>query len=375
MFYLVWLVMLITPSVIFAAPTISTVSGSLIGGAQVTISGSNFGHSGPNVVLYDDFSEPIAEGEEFSTTAVIGNWAQMRGRKYSDSLLSNGQGARLITEEGHIQNYFIFPQPESEVFVSSYAYVPTGYRFPAASLLETMPTISALKHHWLYYGPNGYGSVGHDNFGPNWTGANWHTVTSNKSKTYVYQRWGNPGWEWGKPVRWSHWLKGNGMSQTGTKGAFQGVTSTGQVNHVYEEANMNGKVWFVPTWEGDGMPYAWDRLSLVGYFRGGAGYPTDNYVIDDVYLAVGENAAARIEFGNAPVYADSTKLTISTPDNWSDTEIIATIREGRFVEGELVYLFIIDRNNKPSIGYGPMSFGSDASIVGGLIPPPALRLM
>ena len=61
----------------------------------------------------------------------------------------------------------------------------TDSRWPL--LEETMPTISALKHHWIYYGNYGYGAgKGHDVFGPNWTGSAWHTTTSNEVKDICF---------------------------------------------------------------------------------------------------------------------------------------------------------------------------------------------
>ena len=110
----------------------------------------------------------------------------------------------------------------------------------------------------------------------------------------------------------------------------------------------------------DGMPYAWDRLSIVGYFRSGNSYPRDNYVIDDVYLAVGPNSAARVEIGNKSDYFSCTKMAISTPTSWSDTRINVTLREGNFNPGEKAYLFIVDADNNPSPGR-PVTFGGTSS--------------
>ncbi len=349
------LLLTLIPFSAYASPNINSVDGIVASNSVISISGSAFGKNGPNIVLFDDFSSGALENELLPEKAIIGSWPQNNGRLYKDSFLSGGQGARMITENGHVINRFIFSSPASEVFISSIAYVPKGYRFPTSETLEAMPPISALKHHWFYYGPKGYSTYGHDNFGPNWTGANWLTITSNKSKTYVYQRWGSPGWEWGKPVRWTHWLKGNGMDSNGTLGYFQGITSTNQIVEEYNETNMDGKVWFVPDWEADGMPFAWDRLSIPGYIRSGSSFPEDNYVIDDVYLAIGPNSAARVEIGNSPTYKSATKLAISTIETWTENEITTRIRQGGFSEGEEVFIFVIDNQNNPSVGFGPFT--------------------
>ena len=52
---------------------------------------------------------------------------------WPDSSLSKGRGARLIKQDGHVNNLKLFNGNYSEVFVSSRAYVPKGYRFPMAA--------------------------------------------------------------------------------------------------------------------------------------------------------------------------------------------------------------------------------------------------
>ena len=251
------------------------------------------------------------------------------------------------------------------------------FRFPIASALKTLPTISALKHHWFYYGNRGYAAgEGHDILGPTWTGSGFMKVTTNESKTYVYQQWGDVAWEWDKPVRWTHWFKGDSNNDASkTKGYFQGINSTKQVYSKYNSSNMGGKTWFSQSYENAGMPYAWDRMTLVGYFRSGSSYPRDNYVIDDVYLAVGPNSAARVEIGNKSDYCSCTKMAICTPTSWSPTSINVTVREGNFNPGEKAYLFIVDANNNPSTGravtFGGTSTSSSSSSTTSNQPPPA----
>ncbi len=77
---------------------------------------------------------------------------------------------------------------------------------------------------------------------------------------------------------------------------------------------------------------------------------------DDIYFAVGPNAAARVEIGNNAVYEKCTKMSIATPITWSDTEVIATIREGSFRPNEDVYLFVVNAENVYSAGFGPFKF-------------------
>ena len=349
------------PSIAISSPSITSINGTVSIGSGITVNGTGFGSSGPKILLFDDFGRG-SEGEKFSTNANIGSWSTMNGYVFNDSALSRGKGARLIDEGGHVNNYKIFGGAYSEVFISSIAYVPAGYRFPAASELRKMPDISSLKHYWIYYGSSGYANgKGHDIFGPSWTGNGWLTVSSNEYKDQVFSQWGNTAWEWDKPVRWTQWIKGDSQNNlTNTKGYFQGINSSSQVYKNWDKSNMGGKSWFGSWYEKDGMPYAFDRLSLVGYFRSGSSWPKDNYVIDDVYLAVGPNSAARVEIGNKPDYNSCTKMAISTPTSWSSSKINVTVREGTFEPGEKGYLFVVDADNNPSSGF-PVTFGGSSS--------------
>ena len=231
-----------------------------------------------------------------------------------------------------------------------------GTVFPQLLPEKSMPTVSGLKQQWfLLWSEGNGGGLGHDILGITWTGNGFMRATSNEGKDYVYQEWGDVAWVLGEPVGWTNWFKGDGLNRAGTKGYFQGISSAKQISRDYNSSNMGGKTWFGPWYEKEGMPYAWDRLSIVAYFRSGCSYPRDNYVIDDVYLAVGANSAARVEIGNKSVYTSCTKMAISTPTSWSDGRINFTVREGNFQPGEKAFVFVVDSNNNFSAGY-PVTF-------------------
>jgi len=72
---------------------------------------------------------------------------------------------------------------------------------------------------------------------------------------------------------------------------------------------------------------------------------------DDIYVAAGPNAAARVEIGDAPTYKASRTLAISTPQTWSDDKIVFTLRAGPFTDFSHAYLYVVDANNNVSKGY------------------------
>jgi hypothetical protein len=100
----------------------------------------------------------------------------------------------------------------------------------------------------------------------------------------------------------------------------------------------------------------------MGYARSGADFNGGhNWVIDDVYIATGPNAAARVEIGNATTYTACTNLALITPDSWSSNLIIATVRQGRFASGSKVYLYVSDASgNVNSTGF-PITLGTSST--------------
>ena len=351
-------------SVAFSAPSITSIVGKINDGHQIKISGKYFGSEGPNIILFDDFSRGVA-GEVLSTNATVGMWDSLSSRCWEDSFLSNGKGARVIGPNGTIRGYILFGGEYAEFFVSSRAYVPSGYRFPNATGLETFNSeeFVNMKFHWVYYGNYGHGGGwGHDLWTPDihGTSGTWRLISTNESKSKVLQTSGSPGWEWGVPVRWTTWIRGNARNDEGTDGFFQGLTSSQHISHIWNTDNMDGKYWFSDEYESEGMPYAFDRMSIPGYFRHPS-YPPDNFVIDDVYVAVGPTARARVEIGNNATYASCTKLAICTINSWSTNQINAVVREGGFSANDSVYLFAIDSDGDISSGYGPLTFEGEST--------------
>lgn len=358
---IVVLIILFFPGLLYSAPSITSAS---ISGTTVTVSGSSFG-SGPSILFFDDFSDETA-GQEVDGDGITGTYdTTCRGYGYSDTLLSNDIGLRvrgMASDNYQCNNRVLLGSDYTEVFVSSMVYIPDGYVFPRDGMEteETMPDISALKHFWVYDSEDGYAGIteGADLYGPNWTGSGWYAVASNDAGISTFDT-RDAGWEWDVPFRWTYWFKSNGLSSSGTDGMFQSVRSTGITQYDY----ANYKAMHV-----SGHPkYSWDRISFPGYIRNLTSYDADhNYVIDDVYIAAGSNAAARVELGDNSVYANCTKLAIQTHTSWSSTSISTTLRYGPFDSGDTVYVFVIDSNNDPSSGYEttipsgsePVAFGT-----------------
>ncbi|MFA6392255.1 MAG: MopE-related protein, partial [Patescibacteria group bacterium] len=74
----------------------------------------------------------------------------------------------------------------------------------------------------------------------------------------------------------------------------------------------------------------------------------DEFFYDNIYI---DKSIARVELGNAPTYAGSTRRDVQIPTAWGST-IQITINKGSFTSGQTAYLYVTDNNgNVNSTGY------------------------
>lgn len=108
------------------------------------------------------------------------------------------------------------------------------------------------------------------------------------------------------------------------------------------------------------------RISINGYARDQAD-GTENYrwYYDDVYIAIGTGARARVEIANAQTWgstasASTLDMTICTPTSWASdgSSVTCTVRSGSFANGASAYLFVIDANGNVSDQDGNSGNGS-----------------
>lgn len=328
-----------------AAPAISGVSGTVSNGNTVTISGSGFG-TGPNIVLFDDF-EKGTNGSNIKTgagSAQVGKWDFIEGTrvpKYSNANKVSGTLAFRADMSSYWRELVTTHLPSStkKIFMSWWTLIPSGTVLPGTG----DPAGINWKNIWL----QGEGTTDDDLVIPGFLGADSFLVTSN---SLPYTRWFSLDFNIGQWKRISYYVNGGSGSNSGSF-KFWELTSSG----ISQRINDNN----VTILESGGV---FEQICLNGYGRVTSNcYPT----FDDVYIATGDNALARIEIGNNATYVNCTKLAVVTPDSWSTNSISAKVWQGNFVASEQAYLFIIDSTGTPSPGY-PITFGSSG---GGTTPP------
>lgn len=326
--HLIGVLISLIPLSAIATPTITSVSGNIVDSATITISGTSFG-SGPTVELYDNFElgvdgDPIAVG---TNSAPVGEWGANSGtystysnaQKVSGSLSMRGDWTGPQQWWCRVEYYF--PSSARKVYGSWWLYVQGAV--PGYNTNEGVN----FKSVWLFY------SVAqNDIILPNFF--NWpleYRITGNGSGTY--NDWIDLDFQVGR------WIRISAYVEVASNGAglirLWELTSTG----VIQRFNETG------TWPSG------NAFTTIRFNGNGRITPNCYTYFDDVYVASGDNALARIEIGNASTYANCTNLAVCTPTAWGDTSITATVRLGSFTPGQTAYLFVVDSTGSVSSGY------------------------
>jgi hypothetical protein len=335
------------PNFVWGAPSVSGVSGTIGNGQTITVSGNGFGATGPDVFFYDSFEKGTLNN--IISTAVnsadIRQWTDNNsGIKYSSEYFhgggksmkmdwSLGAGSGPGLSYPNVQN--------SSILISWWQFMPTSSDVPGTN------NVDGPNWKWFWIGDEG----------DNWPwGSDFVTVCLDNScgasigvfpadDTLDPQREGGTWYD--TSFRKGTWMRFTVAMKNATSGAYiwnQELSSSGNV----VQFNLNN---IVTAHASD----PWNILTLPGYGR-----PDNNAVAyyDDVYVATGNSARARIEIGNSATYSGSTNLTLLTPTSWGDSSISATVRQGSFSNGATAYLYVIDSTGVVNaVGY-PITIGS-----------------
>lgn len=346
-------------SIAFSAPIISSVSGILLDGNTITIQGSGFGASGPNIVLFSDFEEgPVGTTVKIGPgSAKIGQWTSYTsGLPYRPVYDSSAKVSGNLSLRADNSLYwsnginFYFPSQVTvgqEIYASWWLYIPAGDWFPGEAASETN-----WKQFWFMRGDRG-----DDLVVPTQLVGSWYINGTSPYKYWLPTEF-NSYFIKGRWSRFSAWVRLGNASN----GAFQ--FSAMALNALNEQQWVNNNnVTILATGN------YWDHIGLNDYGRASNPcHPT----FDDIYIATGANARARVEIGSHSTYNASTKLAVSTINSWSDNVISATIRQGNFLNGSQAYLYVFDANGVVNVTGYPVTINSSLQI---LLPPTNLRII
>lgn len=342
---MVWLS--ISHSNVMAAPSISGIQGTVSNGQSITIDGSSFGASGPNVIIFDDFEggtngSPIMTG---NGSAQVGEWSKIEGEqipRYSNAAKVSGS----LSFRANMSSYWrelaevLLPSNTRQVFLSWWIYLPPGSKIPGTGVSGDVN----WKNVWI----QGAGTEDDDLVLPTFLPGSYFINGNNG----VYAKWITLDFQIGSWKRLWCWI-----SVDAGQMHFWELTNSG----VVQRDNANGATIL----KSGG---AFERVDINGYGRATSNsYPT----FDDVYIAAGNSARARVEIGNKSTYTACTKLTIASPTTWSNTRVVSTVWQGAFSSGETAYLYVIDANGSVNAQGYPITIGGGGGGGGEAPSPPA----
>ena len=331
-----------SPTGTLAAPAITSVEGTVGNGEMITITGTGFGSTGPTVAIFDDF-EKGTNGSVISIasgSASVNQWSVVSPDykpTYSTIQAHSGSKSLLIdfSQQGRwTQVHF---SGASRVYFSFWLLVPSNSCVPGVNNPD----------------------------GPNWkfamiSGNPW---PASDHTTVFLSDLPNPAF-----TTMSVWYDSAGINTGGWGSSsiikarwqryewyFYGHTSAGiiqgwELNSSTVRTQIQNQLNVYNLHSHD----LWGLVQFPAYARQDS--VAKNYY-DDIYVATGAGALARVEIGNNSTYSRCTNLAVITPVSWGSNSITATVRQGSFTAGSSAYLFIIDAAGVVSPGY-PVIIGS-----------------
>jgi len=309
----------------------------------VAITGSGFGGA-PNIVVFDDFDNQTSASVELNK-ALIGQWNTGSSFSSAPKVVDfDGGKAIAVNTPGTYtakisQIEALFPERVSSVFISYSVTVPEGRFFAGSTSDLTFPTGSSWKYTWILDGPNGVdGLTKYNVCAPSHVGRGNFMLVGN-SVSYGYFNMA-PSWSWHTKN-----YMGFGVMPHET----QPQTQNGHL--IFQLTGKKDRALIVNKLDKPIFPVtnstSFDRVQFPGWF-GNGDFTNFQAYYDDIYVATGRNAYARVELSDSLDIATSTINLTMPVVSWSDTEIIFKLSKNTYKKASQFYLRIYDRNNSSS---------------------------
>ena len=330
------------------ALAITGVTGTISNGQSVTITGTDFGATGPTVKVFDDFDAGTSGNRigDGVTSARVGSWRDSslacdptHYSVYSTGAAHSGSqsayqdwGAAPNPDGGAMWFGLDIGTPSARWYISYWVYIPSASDVPGYGESGG----ANWKLWWLstddLYGSDyGVQIISNDSpmnmaFGPIDGGEDRCSTGDYIESSFTKGRW----------MRMEFLLVG----ATDSSGAIYGwLMDSANARYLWASDDNDNTLYAAGS-------TGWRYLKMPGYAR--LDDDADTYY-DDVYVATGAGAQARVEIGNNATYTSCTNLAVCTPTAWGDTEITATVRAGSFTTGT-AYLFVVDASGNASAG-------------------------
>lgn len=338
---------LLSNDLLHAAPSISSVDSSQLSQGIVTVNGSGFG-AGAKIEVYDDFEHiGVATGDTLKIDqALVGQWSDSPYYKaiYDNFSLSGKHSAKLWDSANSVnaQIRHTFSSPIQSVYMSYWVAIPPGYPFPGNDNdYGGFSKDSSWKLAWLI--DQDYKGNSSDVCVPTHVGQGRAMLAGNDwnldGGIPDFPSW----WSFGNWIRVSVWLHAEPTSPT-TSGEIAFSTWSKEFGHSVYRRNQ-------AVFDADGTTTKqYQYINFPGWIRGfmnNNGRP----LYDDIYVASGPNAFARVELTDSTNYTNSTKFAVQKVLSWSDNQIKFQIVKSNIIDitNSAVHVFSGDASST-SIG-------------------------
>ncbi len=342
-----------------AAPALEAFTLKLEEGTQqyqLTLDGSGFG-APADIVLFDDFERgKDAAGElVVSSQNPLANWLPESVGLFET--LADGNTGVVVNRPGdneEAQMKLDFDTPQTELFVSFKVIIPDPHTGPDTNVRGEWSDSSSWKFLWLMDGEKGYASQDvfdfcvptHAGRGSHGLGGNSGGVIIPETGRRLYPT-GNfkELWDWDQFNKFDFWLKREQHNEALDIPDTLSLTyqTTNSLRKVLE-SNCDNCVMQFPD-----VNIQTSRIHIPGWFRT-TNSPNFRAVYDDIYIATGPNARARIELSDSADYSASTMAWVLPYTSWDDSagQITADIPKVLLDKHEELFLYVVDGNGERS---------------------------
>jgi hypothetical protein len=348
---------------LYAAPSISSINGTVTHGQYVTIHGSSFGtKSTAQPVVWDDCSG----------TSITSKWSG----GWPDTSLDPSYGITYRTPAQVGRN---IPLPHSHItkYLCGAHYPDNGPDEGYNVMVWKNRTISTFPSYtfasWYQRSDDnwefGLGSPGDDNYKcfDYSTGTSPYTMDSSTDSNWYIEYNTRPT---SRTSSCSWHLNDDGGSLTsgvswwysGAVNPMSGVWTKIEVEICYTSQTSG----YIKLWENGTLKINYagptDRYSGTARNDGIGGYArskpsTSNWrYFADLYL---DYSRARVIIGNASTFSSSTIREVQVPTSWSDSSVTIKVNQGGFADEATAYLYVVDDTGTPNSAGYPITFGEE----------------
>jgi hypothetical protein len=308
----IMLLSLLLPVLAEAAPQLTSLT--LSSPTDVVLNGTGFG-AGPNVIFFDNFEKQQKFIQTFTSNTLTWNNGEITLKESSGNTALRARDPKTPAgAKGEQELEINFNKNYTEAFIFYSVKIPPNTNFSGASTPKTFPPVSSWKFIWLYLGVSGFEN-------PNDFDICMPTHVGNGS----FLMGGNDGnlgwiedgvnwWEWDQYNHMSNYIRFDPTSPLSNPVQYFWSVTNNRVNTPLTIKNQ------LPSQFTD-TAFAFDRIHIPGWI-GNGNFDNFDGLYDNIYLALGNNALARVMISDSADYTKSHYVVAVPSKSWSDTQIV-----------------------------------------------------